>query len=75
MPGLGRVAPPPVAFSSSFGVAVDRGGIPTSRRRAEREKFTEIGIEDLPIELQLKAGQRVKHSVFGSGCCRKRASH
>ena len=63
----GRVAPPPVAFSSSFGVAVDRGNMAPLRRRADREKFTEKGIEDLPEELQLKAGQRVNHSVFGTG--------
>ena len=64
----GRVAPPPVAFSSSFGVAVDRDPIAGLRRRREaREKFTEVGIEDLPAELQLKAGQRVQHSVFGTG--------
>ncbi len=63
----GRAAPPPVAFSSSFGVAVDRGSLPLSRRRTDREKFTEIGIEDLPFELQLKAGQRVKHGMFGTG--------
>ncbi len=64
----GRVAPPPVAFSSSFGVAVDRDPTAGLRRRREaREKFTEVGIEDLPQELQLTAGQRVKHGVFGTG--------
>ncbi len=63
----GRTAPPPVAFSSSFGVAVDRDTHAPVRRRERREKFTEKGIEDLPVELQLKAGQRVNHSVFGTG--------
>ena len=56
-----------MAFSSSFGVAVDRDTRAPARRRERREKFTEKGIEDLPVELQLKAGQRVNHSVFGTG--------
>ena len=63
----GRSAPPPIAFSSSSGIAVDRPRFATSRRREQREKFTEQGIEDLPVEMQLKAGQRVKHSQFGTG--------
>ena len=63
----GRAAPPPVAFSSSFGVAVDRGGLAPSRRREQREKFTERGLDEMPIELQLRAGQRVKHVKFGTG--------
>ena len=63
----GRAAPPPVAFSSSFGVAVDRDGFAPPRRREEREKFTERGLDEMPVELQLKAGQRVKHSKFGTG--------
>ena len=63
----GRTAPPPIAFSSSFGIAVDRDSFAPSRPRREREKFTERGIADLPEELQLKAGQRVKHSQFGTG--------
>ena len=63
----GRSAPPPIAFSSSSGIAVDRPRFATSRRREQREKFTEQGIDDLPVEMQLKAGQRVKHSQFGTG--------
>ena len=64
----GRIAPPPIAFSSGIGVAVDRGPFARLRRRQEeRDKFTEVGIEELPQELQLRAGQRVKHSVFGTG--------
>ena len=63
----GRSAPPPIAFSSSSGIAVDRPRFATSRHREQREKFTEQGIEDLPVEMQLKAGQRVKHSQFGTG--------
>ena len=63
----GRTAPPPIAFSSSFGIAVDRDSFAPSRPRREREKFTERGIADLPEELRLKAGQRVKHSKFGTG--------
>ncbi len=65
VPGHG--APPPIAFSSSFGVAVDRAPSAAARSRPRREKFTERGMQDLPIELQLKAGQRVKHSTFGTG--------
>ena len=63
----GRVAPPPVAFSSSFGVAVDRDRFAPPRRREQREKFTERGLDEMPVELRLKAGQRVKHSKFGTG--------
>ena len=63
----GRSAPPPIAFSSSSGIAVDRPRFSSVRRREQREKFTEQGIEDLPVEMQLKAGQRVKHSQFGTG--------
>ena len=62
-----RAAPPPVAFSSSFGIAVDRDRFAPSRRREEREKFTERGLDEMPVELQLRAGQRVKHSKFGTG--------
>ena len=63
----GRAAPPPVAFSSSFGIAVDRDRFTPPRRREQREKFTERGLDEMPVELQLKAGQRVKHSKFGTG--------
>ena len=67
----GRTAPPPVAFSSSFGVAVERNPLDGLRTRREarerREKFTEVGIEALPVDLQFKAGQRVEHSAFGTG--------
>ena len=63
----GRSAPPPIAFSSSSGIAVDRPRFSSVRRREQREKFTEQGIDDLPVEMQLKAGQRVKHSQFGTG--------
>ena len=63
----GRSAPPPIAFSSSSGIAVDRPRFSSVRRREQREKFTEQGIDDLPVEMQLKAGQRVKHSKFGTG--------
>ena len=63
----GRAAPPPVAFSSRFGVAVDRDRFAPPRPRVQREKFTERGLDELPVELQLKAGQRVKHSTFGTG--------
>ena len=63
----GRAAPPPVAFSSSTGIAVERDRFAPLRRRNDREKFTEQGIDDLPEDLRLKAGQRVKHSKFGTG--------
>ena len=63
----GRAAPPPVAFSSSFGIAVDRDRFAPPQRREQREKFTERGLDEMPIELQLRAGQRVKHSMFGTG--------
>ena len=63
----GRAAPPPVAFSSSFGVAIDRDRFALPQRRDQREKFTERGLDDMPAELQLKAGQRVRHSKFGTG--------
>ena len=61
------VAPPPIAFASSTGVVVDRPRTAQKPRRESRVKFTEQGIDDLPAELQLKAGQRVSHSVFGTG--------
>lgn len=63
----GRTPPPPVAFSSSSGVAVDRDPVVPSRRRREREKFSEIGVDDLPEEIRFKAGQRVRHETFGTG--------
>ena len=63
----GRAAPPPVAFSSSTGIAIERGRLAPSRGRKEREKFTEQGVDDLPEDLRFKAGQRVKHSKFGTG--------
>lgn len=63
----GSVAPPPVAFSSSFGIAVDRDPLAHSLRREQREKFTEQGLADMPVELQLRAGQRVRHRQFGTG--------
>ena len=63
----GRAAPPPAAFSSSFGVAVDRDRFAPTRRWEPREKFTERGLDEMPVELQLKAGQRVKHRKFGTG--------
>ena len=63
----GRDAPQPVAFSSSLGIAVEREPSALSRRRREREKFTEQGVDDLPEEMQFKAGQRVKHGSFGTG--------
>jgi DNA helicase-2/ATP-dependent DNA helicase PcrA len=54
-----------------LGVAVERDPLARLQRRREarqkREKFTEAGIDELPSELQLKAGQRVKHNVFGTG--------
>ena len=62
-----RSAPTPIAFSSSSGIAIDRPRFATSRRQERREKFTEQGIEDLPVEIQFKAGQRVKHRAFGTG--------
>ena len=63
----GRAAPPPIAFSSSLGIAVDRGrSVPNTPRR-QREKFTEKGIDTVPKDLQFKAGQRVKHGKFGTG--------
>lgn len=66
-PVPGRAAPPPVAFSSSLGIAVDRDRSAPFRRREQREKFTERGLDEMPVELQLRAGQRVKHSMFGTG--------
>ncbi len=63
----GRAAPPPVAFSSSFGVAVERDPFAPLRRRGERDKFTEKGVDDLPEDLRFKAGQRVEHDKFGTG--------
>ena len=60
-------APPPIAFSSRGGVAVDRRSKAASRPRPRRDKFTEQGMEDMPIELQFKAGERVRHSTFGTG--------
>ena len=62
-----RVAPPPVAFSSSTGIAVERDRDLAIRQRKPREKFTERGIDNMPEELQFKAGQRVEHGKFGTG--------
>ena len=62
-----RGAPQPVAFASSSGIAVNSPRFVPTGRREQREKFTEQGIEDLPVEIQFKAGQRVKHSAFGTG--------
>ena len=63
----GRIAPPPVAFSSSTGIAVERDRDLAIRQRKPREKFTERGIAEMPEELQFKAGQRVEHGKFGTG--------
>ncbi len=62
-------SPTPVAFSSGAGsgVAVEPGRVIARQPRSQRTKFTEQGIEELPAELQFKAGQRVKHNTFGTG--------
>ncbi len=62
----GATAPRPVAFDASTG-ANGSTGRTILRSRSQREKFTEAGIDELPEELQLKAGQRVSHSSFGTG--------
>ncbi len=55
-----------MAFDASTG-ANGSTGRTILRSRSQREKFTEAGIDELPEELQLKAGQRVSHSSFGTG--------